>query len=281
MRITRKQLSLSIVAIAVSMLLVIPPSVSNTQQNTNPITKEALLESLRKKVLSSKELIGEVRQSGVAFRLTPTDEQEIRNAGKYLDRKGLDDLVAAVRSNYRVKKEATPEFHGLLTPANDPDPLSPCTRDPSFIAPPEAVTIFYGSSAAWITSPKLIVLRVKDTDLLAISRTSEGVSVSAQIYGADERIITQIIDNEFHINPNNYFRIDRTDRHTLIVYDQYNKQVLNVRFLNPRAIKVMGIFHFPDIPPISIGEQAITIGEGRVISNNCSRNDYVGIYLEP
>jgi len=57
------------------------------------------VDALREKVLSSKELIREVQQSGVAFDLTSTEEADIRSAGKYLGKKGLDELIAAIKRN--------------------------------------------------------------------------------------------------------------------------------------------------------------------------------------
>lgn len=72
------------------------------QQNRPPIEKEGLLRSLRRKILTSKELIVEVRARGVSFQLAELDEQEIRQAGTYLGIKGIDDLITAIRNNYRL-----------------------------------------------------------------------------------------------------------------------------------------------------------------------------------
>jgi hypothetical protein len=42
-----------------------------------------------------------IKRCGADFSPTPDDEQEIRRGGAYLGKKGLDDLIAAIKSNYR------------------------------------------------------------------------------------------------------------------------------------------------------------------------------------
>ena len=72
--------------------------------------------------------------------------------------------------------------------------------------------------------------------------------------------MADIEDNEFHINQNNHFRQKRPDNHTLIVYDQRNVQVLHIRYLNPRAVKVLGTFHCPDHASVVVLEDSVSIG---------------------
>jgi hypothetical protein len=110
MLIVRKPTLLFAVAVVIFLTFVLPPITYHAQQNTGPISKKSLLEALGKKVLSSKELIREVQRSGVAFQLNSVDEQEIRQVGKYLGKKGLDNFVDVVRSNYRTNapQQSTP-----------------------------------------------------------------------------------------------------------------------------------------------------------------------------
>lgn len=75
---------------------------SEAQNAAGPIAKKGLLAALEKKALTSQELIGEINKYGVSFKLTPADEEEIRRAGKYLGKKGLNELVEVVRNNFRV-----------------------------------------------------------------------------------------------------------------------------------------------------------------------------------
>lgn len=101
----KRSKALPLVAVVfVSLWLVMSTISSGQQAPSPPIAKEGLLKSLGIGALSSEELIRQVQRRGVDFQLTQPIEQEIRNAGKYLSKKGLDDLVAVIRENYHVIK---------------------------------------------------------------------------------------------------------------------------------------------------------------------------------
>jgi len=88
--------------------MLIPSIPAHLQQGTDPIDKSGLLAALTFKVLTSEELIAQVRQRGVSFKMKPADENEIRRQGAYLGKNGLDNLIVAVHDNYRVKTTPTP-----------------------------------------------------------------------------------------------------------------------------------------------------------------------------
>jgi hypothetical protein len=71
-------------------------------QQREPITKTGLITALKDRGLSSAKVVAQVKRRGVSFQLKPPDENEIRRAGRYLGKKKLDDLVAAVRDNYHA-----------------------------------------------------------------------------------------------------------------------------------------------------------------------------------
>jgi hypothetical protein len=73
---------------------------SRVPAQNNPITKRNLLESLRIGAVTAKEYSEIIRKHRVDFRITAEDERQIRRAGKYLGKKGLDQVIAAVRDSY-------------------------------------------------------------------------------------------------------------------------------------------------------------------------------------
>jgi hypothetical protein len=146
---------------------------------------------------------------------------------------------------------------GLLVPGNEPDPPLPpsCDKPPS----PNALRVYLGgSSVGYSTSDEITVLRVKGDELLGIRRISKGLAISAKTFSEDGKIIADIVDNRFYINPNNSFRMDKPDSHSIRVYDLQDRKVLDVRYINPHSVKVLGIFKVP-------GSQGITIGEDETL----------------
>jgi hypothetical protein len=168
------------------------------------------------------------------------------------------------------------EFSGLLEPANDPTPPLPrnCKKES-----PNAIGIFYGNSVAFTSQNQIAIVQIAGEQLLRVERTSGGLSINAQIFSEDGRIVATIENNEFSINPNNYFRRVRPDRSTLLVYDQHNLQVLNIRYLNSNWIQVLGVFRLANHMPVTIREDVTIIGESGM-SGACS-NDSQAVIVIP
>ena len=182
----------------------------------------------------------------------------------------------------KLKNEPQPEteIHGYLVPANEPNPHNLC--DP---APPAGAMLFYlGNSVFWQTEQNtytVIRLLNPQEDLFTIRKTSKGIYLNITIRSRNGRIVAEIIDNEFHINPNNYYRRERPDVSSLTVYDQEGNAVLNVHYINATAIKILGVFNSPDQLPIVIQENRQAIPPV-IWSANCQRipDDTAAITIE-
>lgn len=61
------------------------------------------------------------------YKLDASEEQELRRLGSYLGKKGLDELLAAINSNYRPVVQLQPTPSAALTPITSP---------PEYIRPP-------------------------------------------------------------------------------------------------------------------------------------------------
>ncbi|THJ24752.1 MAG: hypothetical protein CAF45_004230 [Nitrospira sp. CG24E] len=168
---------------------------------------------------------------------------------------------------------AETETSGLLRPASEPTPPHPVCGT----VPEGAVALLYGDSVSYVTRFPHTVLRVVGEDLLSVNLKDGGIAVSAKIYSGDRKLVAEIIDNEFHINPTNYFRRERPDLHTLTVYDQQGQRALYVRYLNSTAITVLGAFHTAR-GLIRIEEKGVHV-QGNVFSGACNINVTIAINI--
>ena len=139
-------------------------------------------------------------------------------------------------------------LQGRLYPANDPTPSNPCDHHLKDNKQYHYVVLF-GSQAVAVEKFPFTIMKVQDRDLFLINRESDGtIVVSLDIFDANGRVIVVIDKGQFSINPNNYLpKPHRPDRHTLVVYDQYNNQVLKMRYLNKKAITVDAILRVPGV----------------------------------
>ena len=152
--------------------------------------------------------------------------------------KKIDEMEASVKKIHDQQ-----EFSGLLLPANDPTPDNPCGHGPP---PNGAMLILLGNSASVNPWFPHTVISAKGEDILTMDKKNNQIAVSVKIFGKDGRIVAELRNNEFSINPNNYFRKERPDKSTLIVYDQEDNKVLDVRFLNSTTIRFLGILNYPN-----------------------------------
>jgi len=180
-----------------------------------------------------------------------------------------------VRESFRDKSSMPKgEISGKLTPGSKPMPRNICPTIPA-----KAIALFLGNSVAYSSSFPHTVIEVGNEKLLVINRKNNKITISGKFFSRDNRIVGELKDNQFYVNPNNYFRIERPNGHSLIVYDQEGNQAINVDFLNLSAIKLLGRFYLPNRPPIIIDEDRQTIG-GLKMSNNCFGESKVDIHLE-
>jgi hypothetical protein len=128
-----------------------------------------------------------------------------------------------------------PKLRGVLIPASDPDP------DPSCKASSGDLKLVMGT---WTLvnplSDKVIVIGSRDW--IAVHRLGTGIGVDADLTSEDGKILVQVRNNQFVVNPNNTFNVTGDDS-TLIVHDNYGVEVLNVRFANETAVRINAVFN--------------------------------------
>lgn len=151
-------------------------------------------------------------------------------------------------------------LEGLLVPGDQPDPPLPSSCYRAQQVPSDALRVYLGGNAGYTTADQVTALTVKGTDILDLRRTPKGLAINARAFSEDGRIIAEIVDSRFYLNPNNFFRMDRPDSHSIVVYDLRDRKVLDVRYINPHSVRVLGIFQVPGALPLTIDEAQMSIG---------------------
>jgi hypothetical protein len=172
--------------------------------------------------------------------------------------------------------------HGLLVPGNLPSPPDTCeklaaeqfrrTGRQSPPIPADAMKVFFGNSEAYSTAQHVIVWKIGGEDALVLQKTETGMLVSAKVRGPDGRLIAQVVDNEFFINPHNAFKIEGVGTSSLTVYDDKKERILEIEFLNPRVVKILGTFFGLNGEKITITEDhaVFTTKQGSIFDSSSS-----------
>jgi hypothetical protein len=159
---------------------------------------------------------------------------------------------------------------GLLKPANDPLPdilqllggrMPPgdLTRDDITISNGE-MAVFLGDVVVSTPESAFTVIRLYGKEVLKVAKINGGLAVSADIWGKDEKIVATIETNQFTINLNRALPMMRPDEHTLLVRDEKKEPVLYVRFMNPNAIRIAGLFRGGSGYPVLVNSDGIEFG---------------------
>jgi hypothetical protein len=178
-------------------------------------------------------------------------------------------LAVGLLSKYRKEHERV----DLLVPADDPLPSTAqygfrLEGTNSESTHPVFVRLGMNLIETRKTNP-LPIIRWNGTNLLSVQVTEDGASVSGQFRSDDGRIVALLESNRFVLG-SEAFNPRRPDKHTLIVYDQRNREVLSIRFMNKSSFDVGGVVRTPDGGVIEMSEQGVVVN-GPNITNRIFR----------
>lgn len=92
--------------------------------------------------------------------------------------------------------------------------------------------------------------------------------ISARLFDEDGKLVAELSSNGFDVAfPPTTFRVRRPNRSTLIVRDSRGKEVLNLKYLNPSAFAMTGIFCLPDKQKLTITKDEIDAPNGSRLQN--------------
>lgn len=182
-----------------------------------------------------------------------------------------------------VREDKSPfEASGYLVAAKDPFVQDECSQ----LIPAEAFRVYLGNSTIWtsgiapLPSPGSLypVILTGDTPILSVQKSHEGyIYLSASVIGDDGKFMAKINQNEFIRNPHTtWYQKVSDDKSTLSIYDDRDREVLYVRYMNPQAIKVRGRFNYPGRKTLVITDTEILVPELDQHVNNMCNSALVG-----
>ena len=152
-------------------------------------------------------------------------------------------------------------LRGLLISANEPSP--PIKLG---VIKPGYKVIYMGDSAASISPDikKFDLIQIANESIVEIKNVGSGLIINATIYDELGNIMATIRENVFRCNRLKTHEATNPDQHSILILDNSDKIVLYIRYLNPLAIKVLGVFRHPERPAVTIEEDGILLGNNRI-----------------
>jgi hypothetical protein len=145
------------------------------------------------------------------------------------------------------------EYSGALMPDNKLRPKNACNDD----MPENAMLILLGSNGVFFAGKNIDIIRMGNLSVLSATRTNKGLFVSLKLFDDSGIILTEIFNNNFLINKNNYCIISRPNEHILKIKNKHNKKALEIEFLNPTTVRLLGSFYCPPNFHVNILEKSL------------------------
>lgn len=169
-------------------------------------------------------------------------------------------------------------YDAVLVPDQKSDSEDACDNK----VPSNAFKVYLGDNLIWTDGRERIpILKIGDREVISLNSSPEGVLISGLLYDLDGHNGVVIRSNHIEWNTYNYFKTPvRHSNHDFFVYDSSGRLYLGIDFLNPRAIRIWGIFVVPGSPVITVSENGpINIGEPTFqdYSGQCAING--GFYI--
>lgn len=158
-------------------------------------------------------------------------------------------LKRLIRVNSPSSVKPPEELQGRLLPSNEATPPNYCNE----VINGSGILILMGFVTSYVDQFPHTVLMVDDTPRLVVHKESDGtIWLSLDIFGADGKIIASLDEDGFTVRPGSYFKMTRKDKSSLRIVDEYNEEVLNVRYVNPQAIWFNALLRYPGSNPVSL-----------------------------
>jgi hypothetical protein len=146
--------------------------------------------------------------------------------------------LIANESHREAKERSKPVYFGELVPSGD--------KPPELGAPFDAVQLLLGDGLAIIARHSdTAMIAVNGHPLITIGMREGRVRITAKLADQQNRRLFTVIDNEFNVDQQAGFNPRMPDAHTLVVRDIEDTEVLNVKYIAPRVIRIVGRFHLP------------------------------------
>jgi hypothetical protein len=146
-----------------------------------------------------------------------------------------------------------------LVPGNKPTPRAPCDHNSQTIPPKGAIAFLVGSNEFWSSrSGESDIITLDGKAVVSMKKSDRGLQFDIEMFDLNKKLVATIKNNKSTLIPKNYSHKERsTDRSTLSLYDDYDKEILYVEYLNDKTILIRGVFTGPNGTTIVVDDNQI------------------------
>jgi hypothetical protein len=143
-----------------------------------------------------------------------------------------------------------------LISGNKPTPEPPCGN---YKPPKGAIAFFVGSNEFWSSHDgEIHVITLDGKHVVTMKRSERGLLFDIEMFDLTKKLVAKLKNNKSILVPKNYNHKDLSlDLSTLTLYDDYDKEILYVDYLNDKTVLIRGVFTGPNGTTIVVEDDQI------------------------
>jgi hypothetical protein len=149
---------------------------------------------------------------------------------------------------------ADTENEVYLIPSNKPFLSKPCKQ------PEGSIAILAGTNEFWsdLEGAQINILTLDAKPVVTMRKTERGLQFSVDMFNLERKIVAKINNNKAVLIPKNFgYNSKSEDKSTISLYDDYDKEILHLEYLNKRTVLIRGVFTGPEGTTIVIDKEEI------------------------
>jgi hypothetical protein len=146
-----------------------------------------------------------------------------------------------------------------LVPGNKPIPDAPCDHNSQTIPPKGAIAFLVGSNEFWSSrSGESDIITLDGKPVVSMKKSDRGLLFDIEMFDLNKRLVAKITNNKSILVPKNYsYKEYLPHGSTIALYDDYDKEILYVEYLNDRTVLIRGVFTGPNGKTVVIDDNQI------------------------
>jgi hypothetical protein len=139
-----------------------------------------------------------------------------------------------------------------LIPGNEQFNSKPCKQ------PEGSIAFIAGTNEFWSDEEgrQIGIIILDNKPVVTMKKTERGLLFSVEMFNLERKLVAKISNNKSILLPKNFgYKIK--DPNTITLYDDYDKEILYVKFVNKNTVFIRGVFTGPDGTTIVISNEQI------------------------
>ncbi len=160
-----------------------------------------------------------------------------------------------------------------LTPDNLPSPPMICSEKSD-------LNVLLGNTAFGSSHFPFTAVKVEGSPVLTVNRGKDGgVYITLDVKDREGHLLARIVKNKVTVIPMAAYLVPRTSAHSLVIWDQFGNEAIDIYYLNKNAIRFTGYINEPG-EFINVTKDDVSVDKQPLMEDGALCDFSVGLDIE-